>query len=320
MTLVFTPHLVRSVILTGHLIYPLKLPVNFRLDWRVPSRDVDVVRNYIAEFAVLGDRLHADLKSLSVAQKVAEWLRTWSGSSKGVLVLLITISGLTVLLTCGLLFPRVVAQVAAPYAYPVLLSCASTVYCFVAAPEPRFLGVWLISSVSLLMAITLYAIRSLWQPPALVTKKLLLLCVSCFVIMSSNWLHIVARNIFHSIAPAPLPQVLRSSAPQLQASDGGAQSTLPLTNLLTRIYRRLFVLPLPPTAQCVFETNQNGLRVLVPAVGNRLWYSPLPSTQRLHPHLMMRGSNLADGFRVTGPSLWKCLITDHDDGMSRHIH
>jgi hypothetical protein len=69
-----------------------------------------------------------------------------------------------------------------------------------------------------------------------------------------------------------------------------------------------------PEVATIKETSTNGVVASLPAVSNKLWDTPLPAAQRLHPWLQMRGASLKDGFRVTQPAGWVCYIATHRHG------
>lgn len=56
----------------------------------------------------------------------------------------------------------------------------------------------------------------------------------------------------------------------------------------------------PPHAPLTTIETETGLRLHVPAEGDRAWDAPLPSTPHPHPRLELRGSSLQQGFRIDG--------------------
>jgi hypothetical protein len=76
---VFTPWLVRNVILSGYLVYPFPQIDVFSFDWKVPAERVEDTRNEVTAFA----RMPGQPVAYAIQQPFSVWFREWLGALTG---------------------------------------------------------------------------------------------------------------------------------------------------------------------------------------------------------------------------------------------
>lgn len=140
------PWLVRSVILSGYLVYPSPL-ISFNVPWKIPLDMVAPIAPIIRQWAMYRSNTTPDVTYF-------EWLRTWSGQipfavkagSLGLVLLLLVVLGLR-------LRDRKQALEWKGPAAVFAISGAGLLYWFLAAPDFRFSGAvfWLLGISTLLV-------------------------------------------------------------------------------------------------------------------------------------------------------------------------
>ena len=305
------PFLVRNYVQTGYLVYPQTQLDLFQCDWKVPADDVRWMTRYIREFAISGEK-ECDLASMGMGTRLLTWFNTWGGDRPVQWLLAWAAAGLGSCLLILWYRPRGDGQdfLGRWSVFGVIL--VGVVFGAVSAPEPRFLGgwglamgyfpmAWIVSSsasrfitrtalCSAGVAVVLFAFGLLLWTPGLLRRVIL-------TIADDRQPPRTTRSQFHT-------DVSEGWAGDQRSPDGPVMERKGLVGIVWTL-RDL------PDAATTKKQSAHGVVVNVPAESNRLWDSPLPAAQRLHPWLQMRGASLKDGFRVTQGAGWVCLDPNH---------
>ena len=282
------PFLVRNYILTGYLVYPQTQLDFFQCDWKVPANDVRWMVNYIKEFAI-GSSCELDLSKMSISERLITWLRTWRSLREVQCLLVGAAIGLGACLFI-LLYPFQEGRQNFLWRWSVFCTViVGVLFGAATAPEWRFFGAWG-------LAVGYYPCAWMASSLCKVVKKtsvlssgaMVLLIVYCLLICIHLWRHSANSNL---------------------GDDGRA---LPILAHKRKAFLEIMwqIRPLPEVTLAQVQ-SANGVTLNIPVEGNQLWDSPLPSAQRLHPWLQMRGAKLSDGFRVTRESGWVCYDPQH---------
>ena len=130
---ILTPWIIRSVILSGYLVFPVSQIDLFSADWKVPIDQVESIRNAIFSFARLPGK---DWQS-SINMTVGEWALLWFGKqtlNRQIVFLLAAFSPL-ILLIVRYKYPSIVT---ARYTLAYFLLYAGALFWFFSAPDFRF--------------------------------------------------------------------------------------------------------------------------------------------------------------------------------------
>lgn len=270
------PWMVRSTVLTGYPLYPLKF-LSVPVDWRVPEETMGRVSTWIQVFGRSYKNVHFD--SLDSADLVTprpwvrDWLRSVFKNAKGEIVLpfaLFLVAGLGLILA-GRWRERL-------RSYRWLAACllapaAGLIFWFAFAPAPRF------------------AHASTWS----------LAIITCVLAIAPHWSGFSTGQLKAVLAIAPALSIALVSMRAV-----GVYRTADPGRRFDAVRPLIWNAPGPdhglypyPTARLSTRTLPSGLVVLSPVDDERVWEAPLPSSARPPPGLALREpGSLAGGFCV----------------------
>lgn len=143
--LVGTPYLIRNVVLTGYLLYPMEKIDLFDVDWKVPGELAAADREEIGVYA------KALQGSPEKDYSFREWVQTWYQDLELVPRILFFISGVLVLYGIYLSLRRILHKQAGLEEFLFAVSLILYLYWFFLAPNMRFgiVNLFLVSSLVL---------------------------------------------------------------------------------------------------------------------------------------------------------------------------
>ncbi len=198
--------MLRSVILSGYLVFPLWQIDFFPVDWKIPAEQIEPVAQGIVDAARIGTRIRAT----SVDMTFREWVPLWIEQqtlNRLFIYAFVIVSPFILMLSRN----RASASVSQRYLFAYLISFAGSVFWFLAAPDIRFgygflIGACVLSVAPLLVPLILKINGTLNVFPGLALLSLLVF---------------QAYILWHSVEPAMfterlfLPADYRSSKVEL---------------------------------------------------------------------------------------------------------
>ena len=306
------PFLARNYVLTGYVVYPQTQLDIFHCDWKVPADDVKMMTDYIGEFAICGAH-HLDIRAMNAGTKLLTWYTSWRGKRRVPWLLSWAALGLGSCLLTLVGRLKVIGSDWLGNSGVLGVIVAGTVFCLMTAPEPRFLGAWGLALGYSPMAWLASSVADRWVTrPGLRSAGAVAVLFSFWVFLfSPMFTKALGHMVGHGSRAAGDASSLGFQT-VVNGSQTGASPPPPgrLTPPGGRFRTLWTVLDVPDVALLDVESAY-GVVVSVPAEGNKLWNSPLPCAQRVHPWLQMRGAGLNQGFRATRAAGWACLDVDH---------
>jgi hypothetical protein len=285
-SLILLPKLVRTVFLSGYLVYPFPALDLFHVDWKMPSLVLTTEKGYVESMA----RMRFAEPGAMISGGIKVWFPSWFIHFLKT-PLAIALQTSIVLMIGGLIFLRKTTKEAFLRLWPVYgtLGCALT-YWFVMAPDVRF-GYGFLASSSILLALPTvgYAFeKGMSLNPSDRSIR--------FILLVSGILYVA--GIFFSI-PHKMPgdsfgrgmEFSNFYRLKLKRTPSGKTSTGYL------VYQDPY--PNPELLQFTL----GGMKLYRPATGMHCWDSPLPATPFLYNRIEMRGYSLRDGFRAIDGSV-----------------
>jgi hypothetical protein len=272
-TLVLVPWMIRGIILSGYIAYPISLG-SFPVEWRIPQSDVIQVANIIQAW---GRQPGIDSQLVSDWSWLGPWLRRLSTNYVDVVLpLLLTVVGCL----AGFYFITTKSRPEVswiPWLF-LLPAVASLIFWFLTAPNLRFAGslFWILAAG----AITLAA-PELDNP----TRRQLFRFASLSVVAMAGGL--LAFNMVNG----------KSAAFRAMLNEKN-----PLKAFGTLYVESAFD-PAPQGDWRTFVTR-SGLTIYVPQNGTQCWDAPLPCARRALPNLRLRREgDISRGFILDGTQL-----------------
>jgi len=142
------PWLIRSVILSGYLVYPSSL-ISFNVLWKIPKTMVDPIASVIYNWSRYGN-------SISPDTPFAEWLPMWLWTvPRGLKEAWILAVPLAIGMIAIFIFRRISIKKYLGQILVILFAISHIVYWFLLAPEIRFIGMsfWVAFSALLMILI-----------------------------------------------------------------------------------------------------------------------------------------------------------------------
>jgi hypothetical protein len=274
-TVMLLPKFLRSVLLSGYLVYPVPIDL-FTVDWKVPLRVVIFENRFIQSWSRIPDRPAEEV----LAAGFWGWFPTWFAHFRTLPIAIALMAGLAIFLAVGLVRNRVHLPLLVRYAPLYLAAGAGLAYWFLAAPYPRYGYAFLAAAAILLVAPTavdlLGLVRS-WRPWGQEVGGVFLGLIVTF-----------------SIAPQGfLGTGFRPSDDYVAYFGGILTGTHPAEAL---VWQEQY--PAVPVRLLPVGNTQ----LYRPARGEQCWAAPLPCTPYLNSAIARRGPSLKDGFRsIDGP-------------------
>ena len=174
--LILLPWFLRSIILSGYLIFPIPQINIFTFDWKYPLENLIATRDSILWFARFPNKNWKDYMDLSFVQWVPLWFNHLTRNQK-ILLLLAAVSPL------ALLPYRAISLLkSAPRAYPLVLmiNYVGLIFWFITAPDVRFGYGFLIAPIILVASPYLYALYTIGRQRLRFVSALFLLILIAF--------------------------------------------------------------------------------------------------------------------------------------------
>jgi hypothetical protein len=279
---IFTPWLLRNIVLSGYLVYPLPIDL-FALDWKIPLENVIDERNWVYSWARVPAQHWREVLNMSTS----EWLPIWFGNLKIHHQLIVI--WLAVLLPLNLLFlgicqlyrlgkmkmPNFIPKLDTTWYGVWLIAYVGCLYWFIMAPSFRFGSafIWLSFMPFLLFQRFNNTARLLKTCQYGITLFIAVLCLYYYqnagkqLLGYYEWTTGKARSTAHSPAEyilLPLPLEAKSWKDDL-------------------FYKTIHI---------------DHITILQPIGENRCFDLGLPCSPIINPTLQLRGASLANGFRV----------------------
>lgn len=257
---VMTPFVCRNIVLSGYVLYPFSMIDLFNFSWKVPRADVEFQGRLLRFWAFNPAVDWYRAIDMSWTQRVQTWYHVRHREINAVIPWIVV--GFLAWIGANFIAPRGKLR---SWWYNALcgLAFVGLVYCFIAAPDPRFAMPWIyvfaLGGAAWLVRIVVE--RGKWRPATVsLAGQIGLIAVSALMVR-----HAGVKRFFQE----PLATLTR------------------LNNL--------------PSAEMQSVTTQYGVQVGTVVNGNQAWDAALPNTPELNPWLRLRGQNIKDGFAVTKP-------------------
>ncbi|MBC7881259.1 MAG: hypothetical protein H7Y37_07985 [Anaerolineae bacterium] len=277
--LLWLPKLIRTVILSGYLIYPYPNIDLFPVDWKMPIAVVQDQKRFIESW---GRSPFSDPKEV-LSQGFGGWFPNWFANFiKGYAAvgLLFALLSILIFLALQLSFRRgsrsVLKQTFERYSVVYAVSFIGVAYWFSISPMLRYGFGFFWTFVVMLSAPLLFQIGK-YGPKVFRgdTGEKVLVAVASLLI----WL------------------VLRSESPQRALGSGIVFSRFYTTDIRSLLWQEKY--PFVET----LSAPMNNVVIYRPLQGEQCWDHPLPCTPYLYTPIEGRGTSLKDGFRALSGDL-----------------
>ena len=131
--LAVVPYIIRNIITTGYLVFPLPLADIIQVDWKYDHHSTRQVQQYISDYARIG----AEASLGGAALDAKQWLPIW-WHNRGYAERFAAGAVVLTLLPGVVLFKRVVLQVSFHTRLLLLVAATGLLFWFWQAPDPRF--------------------------------------------------------------------------------------------------------------------------------------------------------------------------------------
>lgn len=268
--LVLLPFVVRNVIISGYLVYPVASIDIFNFDWEMPKAVV-MSDSFVINEASGGWKSIGNILSI---KELLSWLLVWLGSMDS-LYQIIGIFDLVV--SVGVLVVCVIALLHRQYlkSYDWILPAMSAVgflFWFVSAPSLRFGKWWVLSLPLISVYLLLFGQREIHASEQISTKPVDFLRLSSFCLF-------ISINMFFFVGHAiSTNQSLNIAVLPNHYYEDGSDSTSTVISDYTFFYYK----------------DENGVS------GRMNGYAGFPGTECLETlqRIELRGNTLGDGFRI----------------------
>jgi hypothetical protein len=264
-SVILVPWLVRNVIQTGYLIYPLPDIDLFDFDWKVPQRKVIFEKEFILYFA----RAQGVDWSTVVPYSFSDWFPVWwkglRPEFQGLfLAALVSPFALAVLSFLRSRQKKTVIPFVRPF-FVWLVSFSGVVFWFYNAPEPRFGIVFILFSGLLPLFFWLQQYLLPYYKPVTVAVVIIFAAITLTGLRDDVYQlrHNTARVREQLVLPAKI-----GAAPLESEYVGSIKVWVPMERI-----------------------ENTGVR-------HFCWDAPLPCTQEFDATLELRGRDIAEGFRI----------------------
>jgi hypothetical protein len=275
------PKLLRSLLLSGYLLYPLDLDL-FAVDWKIPLAVVAREKRLIEIWSRVPDSLSEEVLKAGFGG----WFPGWFADFRT------TPLAFCLLLAAGLLLVALIFRRGATlallrrYAAIYLVTVITAAYWFLAAPYIRY-GFGALAALAIVLALPAAKGLLAWQPALS---------------------HTLGRWRFDLVTVAGIALLVFSTDVTRRLLGTGLQfSHFYFAHSGWMISgdrpRRNFVFQQRYPEQPVVLLPLGTLRIYRPVTGDQCWSAPLPCTPLLYERIVGRGSSLRDGFRVVPGAL-----------------
>lgn len=258
---ILAPWLLRNIILSGYLVYPLWQLDVFVVDWKIPATSVydttwqissvSAEQNWIRTWAMIPNKHCLEILLLPLK----DWFYVWYSSLYIVNKIVLKGCLLSVLVVPLLFYFK---SKMSKYVFGLWFICIfQNVFWFFTAPDIRF-------AYGSLLLCFLFFVESFLL---LLSTSIQKIIVIVFLVVSIYWSYGYA---FY---------------------DGK-------NPLQTSVLRENFFLPKKMKEGAMKKITVNGIEIFIPEKDNRCYNSQLPCTPYYNPLLEMRGNRIESGFRI----------------------
>jgi hypothetical protein len=173
---IILPWILRNIILSGYILFPLPQIDIFHFDWKYPLEAVTLTRDGILWFARFPNKNWREYVGLSPIQWIPLWFENLSFNQK-------ILSGLAIISPIGLIgqtLTGMARKFTAGYAISFLVSYLGVIFWFLTAPDVRFGYGFLMLSI-ILGFLPFFLILPLFEKPGLTFGKQLLAMLAIMV-------------------------------------------------------------------------------------------------------------------------------------------
>jgi hypothetical protein len=259
-SVVVLPFVARNIVLSGYVLYPVAAVDLFNVSWKVPRADVEFMRRVLKFWALNPVIDWYRAMDMTWSERLQNWYHLRRDEILPVVPWLClgfaswAIANLTMSRRKSLTWPNNTI---------CTIALLGIVYCFFAAPDPRFAMPWI-------MAFAL-------APAACLTH--VLLTGKLGRVETCRWIGQIALIVVTAY-------MLRYAGLKRFAHEPVA-TLWRLSNL--------------PSSEMRSVATDNGFQVDTVVNGNQAWNADLPNTPELNPSLGLRGHDLKHGFVVAKP-------------------
>jgi hypothetical protein len=278
---VLLPKCVRSIFLSGYLVYPFPMIDLFHVDWKMPASVLLGEKSYVETMSRIRFAKPGELLNGGMSVWFLPWLEKFMLMPLGITFIATAVCG-GIALVC---FRKTVITVIHKFWFLYATVTVGVVYWFVMAPDVRFAYGFLVAA-SILLLLPLFRVvldRCPTSAPPSTLSKLFFtaLGIGC-----------LAAMIFTVPRPMPGDSFGRGVVFSLYYP-------LHLKKSLGREVAASFLLSQDPyPTQKMLHLKLGALEILRPDHGMHCWDSFLPATPFLQKRIEMRGASLRDGFRI----------------------
>jgi len=283
---VLVPKLIRSVILSGYLLYPLASLDLFKFDWKMPASVLISEKAAVASMA----RIRFSEPGTVLNGGMEAWFYPWLLKFVQAPVVIALIGSLLIFLAGIFFFRKSLFQKLMLFWRVYLTVAIGLVYWFIMAPDVRF-GFGFLAAASLLLCVPVIC-------PALEKMSQVFLKLS------------MVKPVFAVVALFLLTGMLFST-PRPMPGDSFGRGVVFSQYYPLRLKRvlsgnspaRFLVYQDSYPAPEMLRLRLGNMEINRPKRGMHCWDSPLPSTPFLYNRIEMRGETLKQGFRSCSGSI-----------------
>ncbi|AGY60420.1 LIC_10190 family membrane protein [Gloeobacter kilaueensis] len=268
------PKLIRSVILSGYLVYPLAAVDLFTPDWKMPRAVVLGEQLAIAGWARMQFKPPAEV----LAGGYAYWFPSWWANFRATPVAQFLLVALLLFVLTGLLHRAWLVTFLWQYGLVYITIAAGLVYWFLNAPFLRFgYGFVAAGAIGLVLPGAVVALKTVvekkWLPPTWLVAAV-----------------VVALVLLTEVESLLLGSGVKITRHYLETIEQLHTGYLPTAKFIR--YQETY------PAVAVQRFTVRNLQIYRPDQGQQCWYAPLPCTPYLYYPIEGRGSSLKAGFRA----------------------
>ena len=255
------PWVVRNVIISGYLIYPMSSIDVFNFDWKVPAEDVNITKKWIYSWGRIPMKGYQEVLNLSFF----EWIKIWWQNSLTINKVFYFLANLSLLFYA---FLFLLGKLKPNKLIAVVVSLTILIIWFFTAPDIRF-------SFSIILFFAL-------SPLLFLTKSLNLLFFKIkhlVLIFSITVLFFIGKKAF-----------------SLFKEDYKTSNDISFLYLPNDIFYEKIKNKIEYTKKAFKTQNGNEIFLFEPKNINTQCFDKFPCSSYLDNNLRLRGDNLSDGF------------------------
>lgn len=283
---VIVPKLMRSVILSGYLIYPLAALNFFNVDWKMPAAVLINEKAVVASMA----RIRFDEPGIVLHGGMDFWFVSWLHKLTHTTVGFCFLAASLLFFFSLIFFRKSTVGIIAGFWKIYLTLALGALYWFVMAPDVRFGYGFLASSAIVMVATAVFSLFHWFTIPHSVKRV--------------GWLPVFILAVGYIAAmlytvPRPMPG--DSFGRGVCVLDYYPRKIKSIFNKTTPLASYIYQAPYPMPE--MLHLKLGNLEINRPKRYMHCWDMPLPATPYLYSRIEARGSELKHGFRVCDGSV-----------------